>query len=419
MAGKIQKRADIEKIIADSLLKSFEKDIVPWRKPWSGGGCPTNLVSNKEYQGSNSLLLGMSAIGRKYDSKYWLTWKQLKKYGGKLKEGEWNNATPIIKLLFFNPETREVLDGFQFQQMREEKTAKIKLIVDEDERAEASAKLRSELQGFKRLLKLAYVFNASQCVGIKHVRRIKAEAESVENNKDERLDNAEALLKQCKDTICPYDEEGGLRAYYNCSSDSIHLPKYEKFVSAAEFYMTAFHEYGHATGHESRLNRKTMAGNIFGTPEEQSIYAREEIVAEVTAFLIGNDLGILHDIDYSAQDEAHGINSREYLKNWARHIRNDPGLVLDGVRNAFKAATLIQNGERLAVVEEQAQSKGQSDSEELIEEEYEVEEMPEDLAALFGGQSHETPKVEKPAIKAVVPTATPKARAQAKRVVGL
>ena len=59
-----------------------------------------------------------------------------------------------------------------------------------------------------------------------------------------------------------------------------------------------FHELGHATGHESRLNRHGMETGIapFGSPT----YSREELVAEFTAAFLCNVSGIENTIDNSA-----------------------------------------------------------------------------------------------------------------------
>jgi antirestriction protein ArdC len=58
------------------------------------------------------------------------------------------------------------------------------------------------------------------------------------------------------------------RAFYRPMTDEIHLPPMAAFKGAAEYYETALHELGHATGHESRLDR------FFG-PFGSEGYARE------------------------------------------------------------------------------------------------------------------------------------------------
>ena len=49
---------------------------------------------------------------------------------------------------------------------------------------------------------------------------------------------------------------------------------------------TLLHEAGHATGHESRLNRPEA--NMFGSPE----YAKEELRAEIASAFAAQVVGI-------------------------------------------------------------------------------------------------------------------------------
>jgi len=47
-------------------------------------------------------------------------------------------------------------------------------------------------------------------------------------------------------------------AYYSPSADTIRLPEPGEHVTT-EYYSTAFHELGHATGHPARLGRPASA----------------------------------------------------------------------------------------------------------------------------------------------------------------
>ena len=78
----------------------------------------------------------------------------------------------------------------------------------------------------------------------------------------------------------------GDRAFYSPASDKITMPARDKFSSAAGLYATWAHEQAHSTGHSSRLARDFSGG--FGS----TTYAREELVAELAAFLICNRLQI-------------------------------------------------------------------------------------------------------------------------------
>ena len=43
--------------------------------------------------------------------------------------------------------------------------------------------------------------------------------------------------------------------------DIVNMPRPELFTSGEEYYATLFHELGHATGHASRLDRRTLREN--------------------------------------------------------------------------------------------------------------------------------------------------------------
>jgi antirestriction protein ArdC len=100
---------------------------------------------------------------------------------------------------------------------------------------------------------------------------------------------------------------GGDRAYYSSIKDEIHLPKFECFTSATAYYSTVMHELAHATGHSSRLNRPL--GNDFGSPE----YAFEELIAEIAACMVCQDLGIKYQLE----------NHASYLKGWIACLKDD------------------------------------------------------------------------------------------------
>ena len=76
---------------------------------------------------------------------------------------------------------------------------------------------------------------------------------------NDRIEKAEAILDywNANESKIVY---GGSQAFYRPSTDEVHLPEREKFKPTQSFYDTAFHEIGHSTGHESRLNRDLSGG---------------------------------------------------------------------------------------------------------------------------------------------------------------
>ena len=163
------------------------------------------------------------------------------------------------------------------------------------------------------------VFNAEQCEGLPAYEPKKIDFNPIEKA-EEILNNSGAKIKH----------KAQDRAYYSPVTDTITLPLKEQFVSSEEYYRTALHELGHWTGHSSRNNRD-MSGS-FGTES----YAKEELVAEITSFLVGTQCGLGHEPDK---------NNIAYLKSWAKAIRDEPSFLFNAVKEADRAAKLILGNE--------------------------------------------------------------------------
>ena len=79
----------VYEIITARIVAELERGVVPWRRPWSAK-LPVNLISQKEYRGLNVLTLGSQG----YPSRFWLTFNQASKLGGRIRRGE--HASPVI-----------------------------------------------------------------------------------------------------------------------------------------------------------------------------------------------------------------------------------------------------------------------------------------------------------------------------------
>jgi antirestriction protein ArdC len=73
---------NVYEIITDRIIKQLESGVAPWRKPWSAK-LPVNLMSRKPYRGLNVLTLASQG----YPSRFWLTFNQANKLGGKIRKG--------------------------------------------------------------------------------------------------------------------------------------------------------------------------------------------------------------------------------------------------------------------------------------------------------------------------------------------
>jgi len=272
-------------VIADRILDLLDKGEVPWRKPWSlqPGMRPQNAVSKRPYSGINSMMLGLSGYG---DTR-WLTFRGAQQLGGNVRKGE--KATPIT---FWK----------QFK------------VKDKDENGETVEKIIP-------LLKYFSVFNVEQCEGL--------DLPPIETAKPfNAIEAAEKIIANMPNRPS-IDHDGGDRAYYIPSLDTVHLPSRTAFGVADEYYSTAFHELGHSTGHTSRLNRHGLETGI--APFGSETYSKEELAAEFASAFLCNESGIENTID----------NSAAYIRGWSKVIRKDKRLVVQAASQGQKAADFI------------------------------------------------------------------------------
>jgi antirestriction protein ArdC len=45
---------DVYAIVTEKIISLLEQGVVPWRRPWTEGGFPRNVVSKKPYRGINA-----------------------------------------------------------------------------------------------------------------------------------------------------------------------------------------------------------------------------------------------------------------------------------------------------------------------------------------------------------------------------
>ena len=109
--------------------------------------------------------------------------------------------------------------------------------------------------------------------------------------------------------------------------------KYEINISSAtldrpieETASTLLHEMTHSTMTPERLNREM--GGRFGDPK----YAKEELVAELTAAMISHSMGF----DSKVTD-----NSAAYLDSWIGALRKEPKFIVSVMADVNKASDLI------------------------------------------------------------------------------
>lgn len=171
------------------------------------------------------------------------------------------------------------------------------------------------------------MFHISQVEGVEPLPQ-----ETIDNDL-EPIEKAENLLHDywTKENIV-VEHKAGDRAYYSPTLDLIHLPLFEQFTDANEYYSTVFHESVHSTMNEHRCNRAEdrKGKNVaFGSED----YSKKELVAEIGSATILNIIGIETKNSFR--------NSAAYIQNWLSVLRNDVKFIVSASSKAEKAVNYI------------------------------------------------------------------------------
>ena len=274
----------VYEIVTEKIIKQLESGVAPWRKPWT---CqtPANLLTQKEYRGLNVFTLASQG----FPSRFWLTYNQATKLGGRIRKGE--KSSPVI---FWN-------------------------ICDE---RETTAQDGANETSRPFLLRYYSVFNLSQAEGIDIPASLLQETRT-----NEPIETCEQLVTNMPNS--PAFEQSD-KAWYSPSNDVVGMPARGLFHSSEEYYATEFHELAHSTGHAKRLHRENFDNPVsFGSES----YSKEELIAEMTAAMLCGIAGIEQRILE---------NSAAYLKTWIARLKSDSRLLVSAASQAQKAADFIQ-----------------------------------------------------------------------------
>jgi putative DNA primase/helicase len=272
--------------IADTIIEGLKNGTAPWTKPWTPEQCaaPFNPVTGTVYKGVNFVYLSM--VGK--SDPRWMTYKQAQSQGWQVRSGEHGRSIQFWK---FNEENTDPATG-QKETVRRERP----------------------------VLRTYTVFNADQIDGI-------PEQEKKEAEEWQRHERAENILDR---SGVPIHHVQGDKAAYRPFSDEIIMPEKRQFATADRYYGTALHELGHATGHESRLNRDIH--HPFGSRE----YAKEELRAEIASYMLGMQLGIGHDPE----------NHLAYIDSWVGILEEKPTEIFKACADAEKIQAYVLEYER-------------------------------------------------------------------------
>jgi antirestriction protein ArdC len=279
---------DVYAIVTKRICELLDQGTVPWRKPWAESGIPRNLLSNHPYNGINVWLL--ASLG--FAQNYFISWDQLKRIGGSVKKGEKSQLVIFWKSAKKNVELEEA------EQTQEEK------------------------KNGKPVLRYYNVYNVAQCTGIPENLFPKSET-----HEHESILECERIIENMPQ--CPKIKHVKNEAFYSISEDYINMPKRNSFKTAEGYYSTLFHELVHATGHEKRLNRKSVNEmSEFGS----DMYSLEELIAEMGASYLSSYTGIL---------EKEIENSVAYINGWLSKLKNDKRFIVYAGAYSQRAADFI------------------------------------------------------------------------------
>jgi len=282
--------------------RSFKKD---WND--STKGKLLNAKTGEEYSGSNVVLLMMNQILNGYAHSIYCGFGQGKALKLKLKKG--SKSARILMPILHSEEKKD----------KEGKTVK-DLLGDPVTVTWTS-------------FKTACVFNIDQFEDSEQKQKIldkfvSAPDAQVQKFKDhkptERLINS-YIKRESIDVFF-----GSNSAYYTPLSDTVTMPDKEQFTSRCGFYGTYLHELIHSTGHQKRLNRKTL------TDPNTNIksYATEELITELAA------VNLTHELKISTIDKIQ--NSAAYLKSWVKTLKADKKILFKLLTQSNKAIKYLK-----------------------------------------------------------------------------
>src|SRR5574344_134888 len=277
--------------LVEAMLQQIESESAFWQKNWSGSAIedsyPCNAFSGRKYRGDNPLRAFVFLLSKGYESPRFLTFNQaFKELGLKFKADNDHKSCglymPILikkekedeketeeKHIFFKPFNVFSLDQFEITPEQWEK------------------------------------------IGV----NVKV---SYEEQSSKRNELAEKLITRSKAKIISFD---GAQPCFCPKSDIVEFPLDSNFENITEKYSVLFHELSHWTLTKDRTNRKEM--NLS--------YPEEELVAELSSFMLCQSLG-LH---YSPSLE--GLKNA-YLKAWIETIGESHELRMQALGLALEEA---------------------------------------------------------------------------------
>ena len=286
-------RVDVYQSITEKIVRAIEEGagdfVLPWHRSKVHKGIPTNVASGARYRGINVVSLWAEAMLRRFDAGYWGTYRQWQGVGAQVKRGE--QGSPIV---------------FYTEKVDPERGSPIP--------PDDGPPQRYVLRHFA-------VFNCQQVEGWEP-------PDTPHLLPWEACDDAELFIRATGANI----EHGGERACYIPKRDMILMPPKALFLGSPTstpmetYYSTLLHELVHWTGAKHRLDRGV------GNPDTEA-YAKEELIAEIGAAFLCEDLGVTNEPrpDHAA-----------YLAGYLKVLKGDPRAIFKAARAAQVAADCLR-----------------------------------------------------------------------------
>lgn len=343
---------------ADMMIKRME-DMKEsnWKKGWMDGrgdaGFPRNALTGRQYNGINPFMLMYNTIEHEYTTSMYLTAHQLFSMNESLKDPSTGKIAleNLDKVMKINKGEKAfpvyyIIHKYKDMQGKE---------YSDQEYNDLSEEQRKDIKAYF-YPKVHHLFNIDQ-TNMKEVnpslynsfvdkytkRPSLPDSDGMYFNED--IDSLLAhskpsVWKSGKDNLswyCPIDQTADISSpHYNLSKDFIKVPlknqyktstsKEGIFADGQEFYATLLHEMAHSTGPEGRLNRDLNGS--FGDKK----YAKEELVAELSAALISSTMGF---------DKRINDNNAKYVSSWLKVLKEEPSFIKTVLSDVGKASDMI------------------------------------------------------------------------------
>ena len=280
--------------VTQSIITAIEANPGQPAMPWHRDAqaplfMPANALTQKHYNGVNTLVLWVSAEQQGYTNPVWGTYRQWAELGCQVRRHE--KSTPVVfyKSYDVTPETDN-----------------------------------SEDDGKRRVARESAVFNCAQVDGYPEPAAVPGLGAVTRN---QLFDDFVAATGAAV-------THGGQRAFYRPSTDTITMPDETRFCGTTtmtrnESYISVLaHELGHWSGAKHRLNRE------FGKRFGDAAYVAEEINAELTAAFISAELGIA-----SAPRADHA----QYIAQYLELLKSDNRAIFTAAAKASQAVAYLKS----------------------------------------------------------------------------